>query len=212
MKPELRRGQILQAATKVFAEKGYHRASVSDIIKESNIARGTFYLYFEGKREIFAELVDVLTVRLIGCMRRVDLSSQSPPWIDQIRANFIRIATILVDERDLSRILYNHAMGLDEDFDKKIREFYETITRRTEAAFRLGQEMGLVRADINPRLTALQVVGSMKEVMYRLACEEDLGMSVEQVVDELISYSTQGILAGKNPAAKKSRGAVKRKK
>jgi hypothetical protein len=52
----------------------------------------------------------------------------------------------------------------------------------------------------------------MKEVMYRLACEEDLGMSVEKVVDELISYSTQGILAGKIPAAKKSRGAVKRKK
>jgi AcrR family transcriptional regulator len=40
----------------VFKEKGYHATSVNDIIDAAQIARGTFYLYFTSKREVFAEL------------------------------------------------------------------------------------------------------------------------------------------------------------
>jgi AcrR family transcriptional regulator len=212
MKPELRREQILRAATEVFAKKGYHQASITDIIKAADIARGTFYLYFEGKREIFSELVDVLTVRLIGCMRRVDLSAGSPPWIDQIRANVVRIATILVEERELTQILYNHAMGLDEDFDQKIRQFYEAITRQTEGAFRLGQDMGLIRKDINPRLAALHLVGSVKEIMFRTTQAKDADLSVEELVDELVSYSARGLLVGDGKSGKKSSKPKKKSK
>ncbi len=208
MKPRLRREQILSAATSVFAAKGYQRASVTDIINAAGIARGTFYLYFEGKREIFAELVDVLLVRLTNCMRRVDLAPGNPPWTEQIRANVTRIATILAEERELTMILYNHAMGLDEDFDKKIQEFYQAITARTEAAFRLGQEMGLLRNDLDPRLAAYHLVGSVKEVMYHSA-RGGLDMPVEGLVKELMSYSTEGILE-KAPRKKGARSKKRR--
>lgn len=209
MKPQVRREQILQAATSVFAEKGYHRASVTDIINAAGIARGTFYLYFEGKREIFAELVDVLTVRLLGCMKRVDMSPGSPPWLDQIRANVMRIAQILIEERELTLILYNHAMGLDEEFDRKIREFYGALTGRTEGAFKLGQRMGLVRKDIDPAVAAHNLVGSVKEVMYHVAMG-NIQISAEKLADELISYYNRGLVADRN-APKKSSGTKKKK-
>ncbi len=194
MKKELRREMILKAATSVFADKGYHRASVTDIIDKAGIARGTFYLYFEGKREIFAELVDVLTVRLQNCMRRVELSDESAPWQDQLRQNIVRISAILLEERELTQILYNHAMGLDEEFDKKIREFYETITKRTENAIVLGQSMGLFRKEIDARTASLHIVGSVKEIMYHLSMEEK-EVSPEELVNELFSYSIEGMLS-----------------
>jgi AcrR family transcriptional regulator len=194
MKPKLRREQILRAAIRVFAAKGYHRASVSDIIAAADIARGTFYLYFEGKREIFAELVDVLTVRLINCMKRVELGPEGPPWREQIRANLVRIATVLLEERELTHILYNHAMGLDEEFDQKIREFYRRLTIQTVSALRLGQPMGLVRPDVSVDLAGRYVVGAVKEVIYFLASSPSPEKSAETVVDELLSYSFQGIL------------------
>ena len=53
-----RREQILAAAQVVFADKGYHATGVSDIIAKAGIARGTFYLYFDGKRAIFDALLD----------------------------------------------------------------------------------------------------------------------------------------------------------
>jgi AcrR family transcriptional regulator len=204
LKPKLRREQILRAAISVFAAKGYNRASVSDIIAGADVARGTFYLYFEGKREIFAELVDVLTVRLINCMKRVDLTPGASPWLDQIRANLIRISTVLIEERELTQILYEHGMGLDDDLDQKIRQFYAALNRQTEGALRLGQDMGLVRRDLSPALAAWYVVGAVKEVMYHLALAPEAG-AAERVIDELIVFSTQGLVNPRPPASAKPR-------
>ena len=53
-----RRKELLEAATRVFARKGYWNASITDIIETAGVARGTFYLYFQGKQEIFAAIVD----------------------------------------------------------------------------------------------------------------------------------------------------------
>ena len=54
--PDTRRAQLLDASRQVFAERGYHRASVSDIITAAGVARGTFYNYFESKRAVFRAL------------------------------------------------------------------------------------------------------------------------------------------------------------
>ncbi len=205
MKSQQRREQILGAATTVFAAKGYYRASITDIIKESGIARGTFYLYFESKREVFSELVDILMVRLNSSMTRIELSPDSQPWQDQLLANTIRIATILLEDKELTMILYNHALGLDEEFDKKIQEFYHAITKRTEGAIKLGQQMGLVRKDIRPWIAAHHIVGSVKEVMFRVSQQDDHDMSAKKLAEELMSYSIEGLLAQPATSGKKKK-------
>ena len=50
-KKEENRNVILQSAKTVFIEKGYHNTSISDIIRQTGLARGTFYLYFQNKKE-----------------------------------------------------------------------------------------------------------------------------------------------------------------
>lgn len=48
-----RRGEILEAATKVFAEKGYDGTRMSDIAEQAGITKGTIYLYFTNKEDVF---------------------------------------------------------------------------------------------------------------------------------------------------------------
>src|SRR5438046_10621848 len=52
-----RRQQLIDAAKDVFAKKGYHAATVDDITRAAGVAKGTFYLYFGEKREVYYELV-----------------------------------------------------------------------------------------------------------------------------------------------------------
>jgi len=52
-----RRAQILGAAAKVFARKGFHGATVREIAFEANVAEGTIYNYFRGKRELLQSMV-----------------------------------------------------------------------------------------------------------------------------------------------------------
>jgi TetR/AcrR family fatty acid metabolism transcriptional regulator len=55
-----RRKQILDAATQVFAEKGFHRATIKDIARVAGIADGTIYTYFASKDEILIAVLDRL--------------------------------------------------------------------------------------------------------------------------------------------------------
>lgn len=50
--PQERRDEILNAAIKLFATKGYEHTSVRDIVKKVGVAQGTFYYYFQSKEEI----------------------------------------------------------------------------------------------------------------------------------------------------------------
>src|SRR3954467_14372155 len=52
------RAKLLEAARKVFAEKGYGEATARDIVRETDLATGTFYNYFEDKQDVFMALLE----------------------------------------------------------------------------------------------------------------------------------------------------------
>jgi AcrR family transcriptional regulator len=56
--PEERKKEILDAAEKLFAEKGYGAATVNDILDAVKIAKGTFYYYFKSKEDVLDALID----------------------------------------------------------------------------------------------------------------------------------------------------------
>jgi AcrR family transcriptional regulator len=56
----IKRQQILEAASAIFAEKGYHRATIKDIATRAGVADGTVYTYFENKTALIQGLLDWL--------------------------------------------------------------------------------------------------------------------------------------------------------
>src|SRR5215471_4041913 len=63
---ESRRAAILDAALRVFGQYGYRRASMDDIAREAGIGKGTIYLSFAGKDEVFQALSQALTERMLA--------------------------------------------------------------------------------------------------------------------------------------------------
>ena len=55
------RAKLLVAARKVFAEKGYGEATARDIVRETDLASGTFYNYFNDKQDAFMALLDEMS-------------------------------------------------------------------------------------------------------------------------------------------------------
>lgn len=62
LSPERRRAEILAAARKLIAEKGFAGMAVSDLVKTVGVAQGTFYWYFTSKEE----LLDAVTEEIVG--------------------------------------------------------------------------------------------------------------------------------------------------
>jgi AcrR family transcriptional regulator len=55
---EFRRAKIVDAARSIFARKGFARGIMDEIAKEAGIAKGTIYLYFRSKKEIYKAVMD----------------------------------------------------------------------------------------------------------------------------------------------------------
>ncbi len=193
MRKERRREQVLDAAKGVFARKGFHRASIADIIQRAGIARGTFYLYFKNKRHIFTSLLDSLLKELDRRIETIRLEEGHPPPLEQLRANLTRVITFALEEPELVRILFHHAIGLDREVDQALHRFYEKVVDRIEWALKLGIEMGLVRP-CPTRLVAYGILGGMKEVMGQLASKQISALDVKAVVDGLLEFGLQGVL------------------
>jgi AcrR family transcriptional regulator len=183
MQREERREQVLRSAIQVFAHRGYHATSVGDIIKRARIARGTFYLYFENKRQIFEAILEMALQGLVSRLRRIDLSSQSPPPLEQLRDNVGRVMT---------QILLRHAEGLDEEFDRRLSAFYDAIMDLIEGVLRAGQHMALVRP-CDKRIVAACILGSIKEVMARVTSGVSRAPDLEVVVNEVVNFGLRGI-------------------
>src|SRR6056297_2152953 len=63
--PEVRKAEIMQAAKKLFYEKGYLNTTTQDIIKSLNISRGLLYYHFDSKEDILFSIVEKHTEPLL---------------------------------------------------------------------------------------------------------------------------------------------------
>ncbi len=179
---EERKRQLLDAALKCFGTRGYHQTQVSDIIKEAEVARGTFYLYFESKREIFKALMEELFEKVTSQIQALprDAVEKIP---SQLLGNITRVTELLFNQPLLTRLLFNEAVGLDEEQDTQLRNFYNQILDYIHRGLKQGQEMGFVREG-NVQVMALCLLGSLKEIFYQslLGTEET---QKEEVTQEL---------------------------
>lgn len=184
-----RRLDILRAAKRVFATKGYHDTKVDDIVAAAKVAKGTFYLYFRDKRSIFVEIVDTLFTQINAAIQRVD------PRADvsrQVRHNIRAILTVLLDDPETTQILMSHAAGLDAEFAAKIASFYEGAKALLRASLADGQALGIVSPG-DPSLYATFTIGALKEVLLEMTTGAS-SRSREKVVTELFALLQSGYL------------------
>jgi len=184
---------ILDSARKVFAEKGYHAAGVADIIEAAGVARGTFYLYFESKRAIFDELLDLLFHEIETQIRRVDPSAGAEGSAVQMLENVGRVFDALLRNRDLTRILLREAVGLDAGFDRKLDEFYKRLAGLIERSLRSGREMGIVR-EVDLRVAPLMILGALKQVLDHSLIEPGSLPDAPALAREFLAVVIHGVV------------------
>jgi AcrR family transcriptional regulator len=115
------RQRILDAAERVFAELGFHEASVVRITESAGVAQGTFYIYFPGKKELFDELVDDLNRRVRRAMS--EASERASTRLDAERLGFAAYFAFVAEHPALYRIM-RQAEFVSPD---KLRQHYDRI-------------------------------------------------------------------------------------
>jgi AcrR family transcriptional regulator len=196
-----RRAELLRAARRVFATRGYHEAKVDDIAAQAGVAKGTFYLYFKDKRSIFVELLSALFERISKAILRVDVAQDVA---EQVKHNIRAILAVLLDEPETTQLLLTHAAGMDKDFTENLRAFDRGVRQLLTESLTDGQSLGIV-AQGDPGLYAIFAIGALKEVLLASATS-DTPVDREGIVKALYALLEQGFL---RPAVQESDSARK---
>lgn len=147
------RAKILAAAEQVFSEVGYHDASIVKITEAAGVGMGTFYLYFEGKLDVFDELVEDLNRRVRHAM--IEASSQENSRIDAERAGFRAFFRFTAEHPALYRII-RQAEFVSPG---ALRMHYTRIVEGYTTGLEKARANGEVGADVDPEVAAWALMG-----------------------------------------------------
>ena len=190
-----RRNQILDAATQVFAEKGFHRATIKDIARVAGIADGTIYTYFASKTDV-----------LLGLLNRLNQSTerehQLNPESDQdLRAFFTaylrqRMALFWPNAEVFQAVLPEMLTNVE------LRElYYQQVIAPTlvvaEHYFQAQSAAGQIR-DIDIPLTVRSIAGVIFGLLtLQLLGDEVIAKRWEELPEVLTTLVFDGLQPGK---------------
>jgi len=189
-----RRRQILSAAKAVFAEAGYHGASIHAIIERAQIARGTFYLYFESKAAVFDSILDQAMADLRARLHRIEVDDPgAPPPQLQLRHQVVATLDYIVSDRPLATLLLSAGHTPDVDASERLEMFFTEVRDLLRRALETGMEIGLVRK-CQAELVAAAMLGMTRGVI-ELLVRQTVTTKVDEVVSEMLLVALRGVLA-----------------
>jgi AcrR family transcriptional regulator len=176
------RRRLLAAAERVFADHGYHEASVSRITERAGVGQGTFYLYFDTKLDIFNELVEDLNHRVRQAMSEGSRGATSR--LEAERAGFAAFFRFTAEHPALYRVV-REAELVSPD---ALRLHYTRIVEGYIDGLRQAQLDGDI-GDIDPTVAAWALMGIGELIGMRWVLWDETTSAVpDHVLDEMMRF------------------------
>ncbi|MBX6328743.1 MAG: TetR family transcriptional regulator [Pseudolabrys sp.] len=169
-----RRPEIIEAAARVFAERGFHGTATQDIADLLGIRQASLYYYFPSKEAALEQV----------CLKGVEGFFEAAKLIAESNASARERLSLLInshlsplaDRADFVKVFLNERQHLPTESRRRVGRWSRGLERIFEDVIRQGVAAGEFRADVNPRLAALAVLGMCNAAAswYR---KENVGIS-----------------------------------
>ena len=186
-----RRTQILDAATTVFAEKGFHRATIKDIARVAGIADGTIYTYFASKTDV-----------LLAILNRLNETTEREQQFAQGSEQDMRTFFLAYLRQRMSLLWPNaevfRAVLPEMLVNSKLRDlYYQQVLAPTlavgEQFFRAHSEQGEVRK-IDMSLTVRAIASTfLGLLMLQLLGDQEIAQRWEELPEVLTTLLFDGL-------------------
>ena len=158
-----KRRQILDAAIRVFATRGFHACRVSDVADEAGVAYGLVYHYFGSKEEILNTLFSERWQIMLDAIAEID--RQALPARDKLYS----VASFIIDsyrhEPDLMKVIIVEVTRAANSYGRehlgKIRAAYDMIGQIVQTA----QREGVFKQEISSEFAALMFYGAIEQLL-----------------------------------------------
>jgi TetR/AcrR family transcriptional regulator, fatty acid metabolism regulator protein len=187
--------QIIEAAVRVFAQKGFVRSTIYDIAREAGIGKGTIYEYFESKEDVINLTFETFMEELVPDFGAITQSSLSAT--EKLCRMISGFAGMLKskEKQDLLDIMFDlWAEGIRSQdsrgsLESKINQFYQEYRKTVAAVLEQGIQSGEFRKDMNTRIEASILVGLLDGILVqwildkkRFPVADAVGAAVQTII------------------------------
>lgn len=159
-----KRRLILNAAVRVFAQKGFHRCRISDIASEAEVAYGLVYHYFDNKEEILNTIFD----ENWGLLTRVLETVEEEPE-QQLEKKLRAVVDFILDAYrlvpDVIQVVVMEIARSSKFLRKPKIDAFERAFETLAAILERHQQRGEIRADLDAKLMAYMVFGTIELIL-----------------------------------------------
>jgi AcrR family transcriptional regulator len=185
-KKDSKRTALMQAAVRVFAEKGYHAATVRDVVTDAGVAIGTFYFYFPDKETLFVHLYEETADFLVQTLQQAVNSRSLLP--QQVGAGLSAYLNIALYEPAVVQLLLVGGVGAVPALSARRAEFRERLTNIWQRALDAALDRDQI-VEQNTRRTAEALAGAFDEVVLNLLNQPDPDAEAEAAVQDLTALT-----------------------
>ncbi len=187
--------QILRAAIKTFARKGFYNTRISDIAKEANVADGTIYLYFKNKDTLLVSLFEESMNQIIHMVHERLAEVDDP--IEQLRT-FIKFHFELIKKDKFLAEVISVELRQSNKFIKeykniKFKEYLNIIS----GIIRNAQAKGLVAKHLMPGILKRMIFGALDELTLIWVLAGDSKYSIDKLSSDATEVLIHGIASKK---------------
>jgi AcrR family transcriptional regulator len=143
---EFRTAEILEAAKRVFAKKGFHDATVDDVANAAGVAKGTVYLYYRSKQEVYLAALKFGIGQMYAAL--VEEVNKAATTEEKLKALIVAKLAYFDENRDFFKIFYSelgriptHPGGIDSEF----KALYLEQARLVESILKEGIRKKAIR-------------------------------------------------------------------
>ncbi|MFI8905278.1 TetR/AcrR family transcriptional regulator [Streptomyces albidoflavus] len=151
--------RLLAAATRLFADQGYDRTSVQEIVEAAGVTKGALYHYFGSKEDLLQEVY----ARLLRLQQeRLDMYAGSQdPVEERLRAAAADVVVTTIENLDDASIFFRSMHQLSPEKNKQVRAERRRYHERFRALVEEGQQAGVFTRDIPADLVVDYHFGSV---------------------------------------------------
>ncbi len=183
-----RRRDLLRKAKLLFSNKGFSNTSVSDIVNSLGIARGTFYIYFSDKNDIYKEVLRGLVDEISSRLKVI--RGNNP--VGQLKQNLERVFDLVISDKDLAKLILYHPYGLNKDFDEIVEGFLSDVKSLIEHALKKGMDMGLIEK-CNVEFLSSITLGAFLQLSKDILLGNIKEAEIRDLIDEIIHLGLNGM-------------------
>lgn len=191
-----RRAQILAAATRVFAEKGFQRATTKDIADAADLAEGTLYNYFASKDDLLLALLQQLAQFQLRTEQLAEGVDQEPR--DFFVRHFGQRLEHLLPSYPLLLAVLPEILANPELRRRYARDFLQPGIQMIESHLQARVERGQIQT-ADAALAARLIVSALLGLQLLLILDEPLTMAAWQNPAQLVEFITDLYLNGLKP-------------